>query len=194
MKLKVGEQLTKWERRELGLQLGIARRRLNKELKALNTPNEEGISRVQMGSIEARTIEARLKKLNSLESKTGYQFENLKKTIKFQGSSDYTMKKAIVYRENYLNVLERYENFDNYDKLMEKLKSINNPIEFFEYVSKNELTEDLYYQSNNFYSQQEFNRFVADIIGEENLTDSVDIVKDFMDFKYESFKDDEISF
>lgn len=176
------------------MQLGIARRRLNKELKALNTPNDEGISRVQMGSIEARTIEARLKKLNSLESKTGYQFENLKKTIKFQGSSDYTMKKAIVYRENYLNVLERYENFDNYDKLMEKLKSINNPVKFFDYVSKNELTEDLYYQSNNFYSQQEFNRFVADIIGEENLTDSVDIVKDFMDFKYESFKDDEISF
>ena len=188
-----GEQITKWERRELGRQVGIAKRRLNKELQELNEPTIGGFSRVQMGSMRAREIEGQLKRFEKLETKTGYEFNQLKKAIRFQGSSDYLMKKSIVYRENYINEMKKYKNFDNYERLMEKLESISNPIKFYEFVSKNELTKDLTYNSDMFYSQAEFNRFVSDLL-DEDIEDQTDIVKDFMDFKYETYKNDEINF
>ena len=146
-----------------------------------------------MGSVRVKEIEAQLRNLNKIETKKGFEFKRLMKSIRFQGASDYTMKKATVYRENYIKEMEKYSDFDNYEKFMAKLKSIKNPIDFYNYVSKNELTKDLTYNSDMFYSQAEFNRFIQDIM-EEDLEDTTDIVKDFMDFKYETYKDEEIEF
>ena len=135
-----GEEITKWERAELGIQSRIAQTRLRNELKTLNEPTESGFSRVQMGSIRAREIEAQIKNLKQIETKAGYEFNMLKRRIATQGASDYTMKKAIVFRENYLKEMEKYSHFDNYEKLMKKLRSFTNPISFFNFVSQNELT------------------------------------------------------
>lgn len=168
---EAGEQITKWERRELGIQSRIAQTRLRLELKELNKPLESGFSRVQMGSTRAREIEAQIKNLKQIENKKGYEFKRLKERIQNIGRSDYIMKKAMIYRENYLKEMEKYSHFDNYDKLMTKLNSIQNPVSFYEYVSKNELTQDLTYQSDQYYSQQEFNRFVEEL-GIENIDDS----------------------
>ena len=164
---EAGMQITKWERRELGIQQRIATKRLNKELKELNDPNINGFSRVQMGSIRAREIEAQIKNLGKLEFKKGKEFDRLVSRIKFQGSSDYNMKRSIVYRENYIREMEKYSNFENYDKLMKKLQSFKNPESFYEFVSKTEITKDLTYQSDQFYSQSEFNNFITDLLGEE---------------------------
>lgn len=158
-----GEKITKWERKELNLQKRIASKRLTDELLQLNTvPDGQKYSRVQMGSIRAREIEAQLRNLDKIEQKTGYEFNRLKRRIQSIGTSDYTMRKSIVYRENYIREMEKYSHFDNYDLLIKKLKSISNPIAFYEFVSKNELLKDLTYQSDQYYTQQEFNRFVED--------------------------------
>lgn len=167
-----GETITKWERRELGIQSRIAQIRLRAELKNLEKPLESGFSRVQMGSIRAREIEAQIKNLKQIETKRGYEFNALKRRIMSQGASDYTMKKAIVFRENYINEMKKYSHFDNYDKLMKKLNSISNPVSFFNFVSQNELTGDLTYQSDEVYSQEAFNSFVQDF-GIEIEEDSV---------------------
>lgn len=159
---QAGEDITKWERRELGIQSRIAQSRLTRELKALNEPMESGYSRAQMGSTRVREIEAQLRNLKQIETKSGYEFQRLKSRIARSGVSDYTMKKAIVYMENYIKEMEKYSHFDNYEKLMLRLKAIKNPVKFFEYVSKNELTGDLTYQSDQYFSQQEFNRFVEE--------------------------------
>lgn len=169
-----GETITKWERRELGIQSRIAQTRLRAELKNLEKPQESGFSRVQMGSIRAREIEAQLKNLKQIETKRGYEFNALKRRIMSQGASDYTMKKAIVFRENYINEMKKYSHFDNYDKLMKKLNSFSNPVSFFNFVSENELTGDLTYQSDEVYSQEAFNRFVQDF-GIEIEKDSVSV-------------------
>ena len=168
-----GEQITKWERRELGIQSRIAQNRLRRELKELEQPTESGYSRIQMGSIRAREIEAQIRNLKQIENKKGYEFTRLKNRIQTTGTSDYAMRKAIVYRENYIKEMEKYSHLDNYDKLMNTLKAIKNPLKFFEYVSKNELTQDLTYQSDEFYSQEAFNSFVQDFgieINEDSVT------------------------
>lgn len=175
-----GETMTKWERRELGIQSRIAQTRLQNELKKLNEPQENGFSRVQMGSIRAREIEAQIKNLKQIETKVGYEFNMLKRRIASQGASDYTMKKAIVFRNNYIKEMEKYSHFDNYDKLMKKLNSITNPISFFNFVSQNELTGDLTYQSDETYTQEAFNSFVQDFgieIDEDSITKNIDYMR-----------------
>lgn len=173
-KTGAGEEISKWERKELGIQSRIAQTRLKAELKKLNVPQENGFSRVQMGSIRAREIEAQIKNLKQIETKAGYEFNMLKRRIATQGASDYTMKKAIAFRENYLNEMKKYSHFDNYDKLMNKLQSLTNPISFFNFVSQNELTGDLTYQSDETYTQEAFNRFVQDF-GIEISKDSISL-------------------
>mgnify|MGYP006967126558 CR=1 FL=1 len=137
---EAGEEITKWERRELGIQSRIAQTRLRNELKTLNEPMESGYSRVQMGSIRAREIEAKIRNLKQIENKKGYEFNDLRQRIMSMGRSDYVMKKATIFRKNYLNEMEKYSHFDNYDKLMKKLRSFTNPVSFFNFVSQNELT------------------------------------------------------
>ena len=97
---EAGEEMTKWERRELGIQSRIAQTRLRAELKELNKPLESGFSRVQMGSQRAREIEAQIRNLKQIENKKGYEFKRLKERIQNIGTSDYIFKKATIYREN----------------------------------------------------------------------------------------------
>ena len=137
---QAGENITKWERRELGIQSRIAQTRLRAELKTLNEPIEGGFSRALMGSMRVREIEAQMKNLKNIEGLVGYEFNRLRERISRMGTSDYTMKKAIVFRENYLKEMEKYSHFDNYEKLMKKLKSFTNPVSFYNFVSQNELT------------------------------------------------------
>ena len=159
---KAGEELTKWERKELGIQTGIARRRLQAELKELNKPLESGFSRVQMGSIRARKIEAQLKNLKELETKKGYEFKRQKERIKNAGSSDYQMKRAITYKKNYIEDMKKYSHLKNYELLKVKMESFVNPFDFYEYVKDKELIKDLTYQSEEYYTQEEFNEFLKD--------------------------------
>lgn len=135
-----GEEITKWERRELGIQSRIAQTRLRNELKTLNEPLDSGFSRAQMGSMRVREINAQIKNLKNIENVVGYEFNRLRDRLSRMGTSDYTMKKAIVFRENYLKEMEKYSHFDNYEKLMKKLRSFTNPVSFFNFVSQNELT------------------------------------------------------
>ena len=137
---QAGESMTKWERRELGIQSRIAQTRLQNELKTLNEPLDSGFSRAQMGSMRVREINAQIKNLKNIENVVGYEFNRLRDRLSRMGTSDYTMKKAIVFRENYLKEMEKYSHFDNYEKLMKKLRSFTNPVSFFNFVSQNELT------------------------------------------------------
>lgn len=180
---QAGEDITKWERRELGIQARIAEIRLQRELKALNEPMESGYSRAQMGSTRVREIEAQLRNLKQIETKSGYEFQRLRSRIARTGVSDYTMKKAITYQENYIKEMEKYSHFDNYDKLMAKLKSFSNPISFYNFVSKTELTADLTYQSDEYYTQEYFNRFIEDL-GIEIESDSVSAFSGQLEGKY----------
>lgn len=174
-KTQSGEEITKWERRELGIQSRIAQTRLKNELKTLNEPTESGFSRAQMGSMRVREINAQIKNLKNIESAVGYEFNRLRERLSRMGASDYAMKKAIVFRENYLKEMEKYSSYDNYDKLMKKLNSITNPISFYNFVAQNEFAGDMTYQSDEVYTQEAFNSFLQDLgIKTEDVQTRVD--------------------
>lgn len=92
------------------------------------------------------------------------------------------MKKARIFRENYINEMEKYKGFRNYEVFMKKLKSIQNPIEFYNFVSKNELMQDLTYQSDEFYTEEAFNTFISqfdiDIDGDMEVLENLNILQE----------------
>jgi hypothetical protein len=135
-----------------------------------------------MGSQRAREITRQIERLRDIENRTQYEFKRLKESIKFQGASDYEMKKASLFRENYIKEMEKYKGFANYEVFMNKLKSIQNPTQFYNFVSKNELMQDLTYQSDEFYTEEAFNTFISqfdiDIQGDMEVLEYMNAVQE----------------
>lgn len=191
--LEGGQKLTKWEKQYLKEEQSRMIERLQGELKDEFKQLSNGYSKAQMGSLEYNQIQAQINDIRFLDKSTGAEFKKLVDRIIKGGTTDYTMRKAIVYRENYIEEMKKYSNFKNYKKLMKKLNSIRNPLKFYDTLSNiSEVVADLTYQSDEYYSQMEFNRFVEEVIGEEIEQD--DNIKEFMDFKYETKKGSEIEF
>lgn len=181
---EAGQMLTKWERQELGSLKASATRRLQSSINELNEPLESGFSRAQMGSVELNRLKSTLENIGKLENVKGYEFKLVKERLLSIGSSDYDLKKAIIYKENYLEELKKYSNFENYDLLIKKIKNMT-PQRFYEFMSQTELTKDLTWISDENFSQQEFNYFLEDLgFDLDSYSDSVD--KDLFHFAHET--------
>lgn len=167
-----GQKMTSWENNENIIAKRVASRSINNKIKELNIPKYDGFSRVQMGSIDYRELINTLKSFERLDKLKGYEYKRLKERINKYAQSDLKMKRSINYRENYINEMKKYSHFDNYQLLMEKLNSIKNPINFYEFVSQNEFTGDLTYQSDQYYTQEAFNAYLQDL-GIEIKEDSI---------------------
>ena len=167
---EAGQEMTVWEHKMLQKNVRRAVARIDKQIESLNEPISDGFSRAQMGSIELRTLEARRKNLLNFNMKKGFEFSQIKKSANYQGSSDYDMKKAIVYKENYIDVLKRYQGFFGYEFLQEQLRKLSNPIDFYnKFKNGNEFTVDLTYQSTQTYTFERFVEFLKDVFGEEEF-------------------------
>ena len=143
---KSGEQLTKWERGELGKQIKIAERGLKESAKALEIPMKSGYSKAQMGSQEYREILANLRSLKNLELKKGGDFTRMKERIAKYGNLDYKMVKATIFRENFKEALKQSgaENFENFSLLQKKMNRIKNPINFYEFIKNSNVFMDIF--------------------------------------------------
>jgi hypothetical protein len=144
-----GEEMTAWEYKEIKLARNRARRYLETRLEVQELENPYA----KFG-LETKEIEATRKTIQSLDKleKTAdkFQFNRIMNRIKNLGSYDVEMKRASLYRENYMKALEQMSNYDNYDLLKEKLDSIKNPEEFYKYISQSTTLSDLfnYYETS----------------------------------------------
>lgn len=177
-----GQNISAWEYKELRLARNRAKRYLEGKLEIQQRENP--YAKFGLETKEIETTKKTLSSLNKLESaKDKFELERLMKRIKNLGSYDVEMKRATQYRENYMKALEQMSNYDNYDLLKEKLDSIKNPEQFYEFISSNSDLPDLfeYYESspqaqtyggydNN---QEAFNRALMQlgILEDDTLTD-----------------------
>ena len=110
---------------------------------------------------EYAIIKGEIRNIQNLE-KLGPKFREKKLSrISLLARSDYEMKSANNYREEYLRGLrDRYSDFPGYDKLMDKLSKITNPKTFYERAKQNEETADIYYIRYSRTSQEFFNKIL----------------------------------
>lgn len=125
-------------------------------------------------TVEEMDIEGKIKRLENWEYSKGDNFKNIVGGIFYNTSSDAKYRQALNYMNNYKKVMKKYEGFANYEILEEKMNSITNPLDFYSYVGTNELLQDLQYQSDEQYTQEMFNQFVA--MWGLDIEEDVDIV------------------
>lgn len=139
IELSSGEEITKWERDELKKLERNATRRLKNELAT--------IDKIEKPYTTQREIEinAQLNNLKSWQNKKGFEFNKMKSRLQNIGTLDYEIKKASVYKENYMNSMrEAFSNFENFEVLENKLKTIKNPKSFFKYIQQSDYLSDLF--------------------------------------------------
>lgn len=86
---------------------------------------------LKCGSEEFRKLEAELKSIQNVFKKRGKEFQKTVATIENIGSSDYEIRQALLYRENYLKMFEQFKNSEYYEAIVKKIKSYENPLTFF---------------------------------------------------------------
>lgn len=127
--LPSGQELTNWEKKEISYQKASAVRRIRKRMAEIKTTP-------YMGNVEYRKLEATLKNVQNAYNFTGKRYERAISRIKKLGTSDYEIKVAEIYKNNYLTMLQKaYGNAPEFEEIYEKLKAIKNPIKFYEVLS-----------------------------------------------------------
>lgn len=135
-----GEEISKWEYKELNLAKRRALRNLDQERAMILTERPS----IGMGDERLSEIKAIEDSFNRLNEKTGSDFKRLKLRIQSVGRSDYKLSKDELFMKNFYTALEGISNFQNYDILKKELDKIKNPTKFYDYVKKSPVLMDLF--------------------------------------------------
>ena len=158
-----GLVITKWEYQEMKKMRNRQLKSLSIELKEFESPENKKLK--PYTSQQEDNLKAQIKNLKKLEvAKERGELNRLIRRIRNVGTKDYELRKAIIYRDNWLNTMKKYKNFKGYKELRKKLENIKDPIEFYKFVSniENENSKDLTYQSDQFFTNEEFIIFIKD--------------------------------
>ena len=139
VELPSGEQLTQWEYSEL--------KKSQKRAVSLIQEKARGIIEDDinvMGDVEFKQLLRTKESIEDLFNRTGSEFKRTAKRTSSWGKTDYELWKADVYRKNYMNSLQMMSSYDNYEKLVNKLNSIENPIKFYEFIQQSDILQDLF--------------------------------------------------
>lgn len=165
IELESGEKLTVWEQREIQKMANRALTQVNKEIAEQEKPTESGYSMAQMGSLEVNRLKKQAENIKGWQSKTQSSFRRNIESIKNLGRLDYDYRKAEIYQQNYKDEMAKYSSYDNYQQFEKFVNRYKNPISFWNRVKNHEVLKDLTYQSEQTYSQAEFNAFLVKDIG-----------------------------
>lgn len=90
---------------------------------------------LKCGNEEYRKLEVQLKNIQNVFKKRGAEFQKTVSSIENLGSSDYEIRQALLYRDNYLKMFEQFKNSEYYEAIVKKIKSYENPITFYNKIS-----------------------------------------------------------
>jgi hypothetical protein len=140
IKLEGGEEITRWEYSELK----------KAQKRAIGTIQEKAWEIIDsdtnvIGDLEFKQLMRTKESIEDLFNRLGSEFKRTAKRTLSWGKNDYELWRAQIYRDNYMNkVLSYMSDYDNYELLVKKLNSIENPIKFYEYVQKSNVLQDLF--------------------------------------------------
>lgn len=163
--LPSGEIMTKWEKRELDITRRVQIRKINSELKKIETPEKPYRSDRQ------KELEVERQRLRDLFTLTGEDFTRAKNQVLRKASKDYELNRLITYKNNYIKTLEKYQNFKNYEKLISYMKKLS-PKAFYDKSQSSPALDDLTLLSDQTMAQNKFNKFVDEWV-EEDLEEDI---------------------
>lgn len=145
IKLEGGEIITKWEKAEISKAKNRIISNLNTELKELQTPRKgQKYSRAEMGSERVREIERELQRIEKWDKKTKSDFKDLRESIFRRGTSDYIFRKQVIYKQNFMKMLNEFENYRGYKEFKKAIENLN-PQKFYDTINVQEGLTDIQY-------------------------------------------------
>lgn len=139
VELSTGEEITQWELSELKK----AQKRAISEIESKARGIVESDTNV-MGDVEYKQLLRTKESIEDLFNRTGSEFRRTSQRAMLWGKNDYDLWRAQIYRESFMKSLQELSNYDNYDKLVKKLNSIENPIKFYKFIQKSNVMSDLF--------------------------------------------------
>lgn len=127
---EAGVDLTKWEFSELKKARRRATRRMSAEISDLSPTLGTGNTRIN-------EINATIKSFENLETLTGKDFERIRDRILNLGVSDYEMKRAQTFQDNFIKAYSKMGR----SEIVEFAKSFRNPQKFWEAIKDSELID-----------------------------------------------------
>lgn len=154
--LESGEQVTQWELSELK----------KSQKRAVETITDKAREIVEsdtnvIGDTEYKQLMRTKESIQDLFNRQGYEFDRTKRRTMSWGRSDYDLWRADIYRQNFMKALKEMSTYDNYKLLLNKLKKIENPIKFFEYVQQSQTLADLFYFYKDKATSQTYGGFTS---------------------------------
>lgn len=156
--LPSGEIMTKWEKRELDIARGVQIRKINSELKKIERADKPYRSDRQ------KELEAERDKLRNIYKLGGESFDKAKSNVFKKASKDYEINRLTIYKNNYINSLKKYQNFKEYQRLIDTLNNMS-PKAFYDRSQSVPQLDDLTYISDQTMAEAEFNSFVEMWLG-----------------------------
>ena len=135
-----GQEITRWEQREINL----AERRAISNLTVEKWKLDTSRTNIGMGDKRIKEIDATLESFEKLRTTKGSEFSRVKNRVLTEGTSDRALYKAKVFQENFYTALEDLKNYDNYDLLKKDLDKYKNPISFFNHIKDNDILMDIF--------------------------------------------------
>lgn len=123
--------ITKWEFEEVNKARKRAERRLTGELAGIES------RALGTGNTRANEIRATLESFEKFALGDIEQYKRISSSIIKQGKSDYELKKALIFQENFIKAYEKMGR----KEVVIYAKSFRNPLDFWEAIKNSEFTD-----------------------------------------------------
>lgn len=176
--LPSGDSLTNWELEQIKSQQKVAKTRIKKRMRQIEAEHPEFFSNISEGNQEYIQLKSILESIEQFglkkkspkitQKRHSEILEETKSRIANWGSSDFEMRRAIIYRENYFKMLkEKYSSLPNYKEVKAELEKIQNPLVFYERLKgfeEGEKLKDISFMYDNVPYQENLNK-IAESLG-----------------------------
>lgn len=132
VKTRGGYELTRWQRNEINRAKRRAERRLEGELYGLEAQSSFGT-----GNTRLNEIKSTLDSFNRLATADPEDYKRISGSILRQGVSDYDMKKASIFQENFIKAYKKMGR----KQVVSIAKRFKNPMDFWEFIKDSNFTD-----------------------------------------------------
>lgn len=156
--LNNGVKMAKFQYDEFLRARKFLKSKLNKEKVEWEKKEPNAIfSKAQLNPSEYDTILADLERLNNIEKLKPSKFRDMVKSVITRGNFNYQYRKAEIFKENYMETMERYSDLKGFDELQKIMNKYKNAESFYNFFEPFEIAGDLTLLSDKTLQQQEFN-------------------------------------
>ena len=141
--LSSGETISRWQLEQIQKFQSKAIKNIEAKIAKEKQLSEERHGYKGVANEKIDRLESTLETLKTYDFKSGTELDYAIKRIEKIGSHDYDLVKAQTFRNNFMKTYDAgLASYENYEVFREKLESIKDPRDFYEYVSQSDFLMD----------------------------------------------------